>query len=160
MEVQIRCRTCCRPRPHLPLSGSTHTSVRRIEQHAGRHSNVRLGRLVSISTRKHKAMICEKIDLRIQRWEVKDMHITRTALIYLVTSKHATYLEFPPPGFEPGTDFTLLQRRNQLVTSSQGTTLSFQPAIHCQDGASHPFIDKMGPAGHSFCSALDLMKLS
>ena len=30
-------------------------------------------------------MICEKIDLRIQRWEVKDIHITRTALIYLVT---------------------------------------------------------------------------
>ena len=29
------------------------------------------------------------------------MYITRTALIHLVRSKHATYLEFPPLGFEP-----------------------------------------------------------
>ena len=46
---------------------------------------MRLGRLDNVSTRKYKAMICEKIDLRIQRWGIKDMHITRTALIYLVT---------------------------------------------------------------------------
>ena len=48
--------------------------------------------------------IYEKIDLTIQRQKSKDMHITRTALIHLVTSKHATYLEFPPPGFEPRPD--------------------------------------------------------
>ena len=59
---------------------------------------MRLGRLVSISTLKHKAMICEKIDLMIQRWEVKDMHITRTALIYLVT--RAT--NRVPAGFDTG----------------------------------------------------------
>jgi len=38
------------------------------------------------------------------------MYITRTALIHLVTSKHATYLEVPPLGFEPRTDFRLSQR--------------------------------------------------
>ena len=66
---------------------------------------MRLGRLSNVFTPKCMVSIYEKIDLTIQRQKNKDMHITRTALIHLVTSKHATYLEFPPPGFEPGTDY-------------------------------------------------------
>ena len=47
--------------------------------------DVRLGRADNVSTRKCKVSMCEKMDLTIQRWESKDMYITRTALIYLVT---------------------------------------------------------------------------
>ena len=66
---------------------------------------MRLGRLDNVFTPKCMISIYEKIDLTIQRQKSKDMYITRTALIHLVTSKHATYLEVPPLGFEPRTDF-------------------------------------------------------
>ena len=66
---------------------------------------MRLGRLDNVFTPKCMISIYEKIDLTIQRQKSKDMNITRTALIHLVTSKHATYLEFPPPGFEPEFSF-------------------------------------------------------
>ena len=60
--------------------------------HAGRHSNVGLGRLDNIFTPKCMVSIYEKIDLTIQREKSRDMYITRTALIHLVRNKHATYL--------------------------------------------------------------------
>ena len=68
---------------------------------------MRLGRLDNVFTPKCMVSIYEKIDLTIQRQKGKDMYITRTALIHLVRSKHATYLEFPPLGFEPSFCFSV-----------------------------------------------------
>ena len=60
-----------------------------------------MGRSDNVFRPKRMDSIYEKIDFTIQRQKSKDMYITRTALIHLVRSKHATYLEFPPLGFEP-----------------------------------------------------------
>ena len=46
---------------------------------------MRLGRLDNVFTPKCMVSIYEKIDLTIQRQKSKDMYITRTALIHLVT---------------------------------------------------------------------------
>ena len=50
----------------------------------------------------------------------------------MVTNKHATYLEVPPLGFEPRTDFRLLQRWKlvfQLVPGGHLRTTKITPLL-------------------------------
>ena len=43
-----------------------------------------------------------------------------TGVQNIVTSKHATYLEFPPLGFEPRTDLWSLQTQDLVKKTSPG----------------------------------------
>ena len=61
--------------------------------------------------------------LLTQRCEDRNMHITRTALIHLVTRATNRVSEFPPPGFEPGTDSCLSLTTQDLVNTSPGGVL-------------------------------------
>ena len=75
-----RCRAC----QFLPFSDSTQTLVKMSEQHAIKGYEAEVGCTARISKLKDE-LATWKNYLLTQRWEIKDMHITRTALIYLVT---------------------------------------------------------------------------
>ena len=59
--------------------------------------------------------------LLTQRCEDRNMHITRTALIHLVTRATNRVSEFPPPGFEPRTDYSSLTTQDLVNTSPGGS---------------------------------------
>ena len=51
----------------------------------------------------------------------KSKDIMMTGMQNIVTGKHATYLEFPPLGFEPRTDSWSLTTQDLVKTSPRGT---------------------------------------
>ena len=114
-----------RARQFLPFSDSTHTLVKMNKQHSIIGHKAKAGCSVGIRMLKDE-LATWKNYLLTQRCEDRNMHITRTALIHLVTRATNRVSEFPPPGFEPRTDSSSLTTQDLVSTSPGPPRTSFQ----------------------------------